>query len=228
MRFGMIVMAAFWSLVIVSASALTAYAAGISGTPGGNDVSYPQCGVTLPSQQAFGIVGVNEGLANTTNPCLADEKAWAPPLIPRKHLGLVQRGQVPDGVTAYLSWPPIAGPVDTELCGVNLAGAEGLPSLTAGEELTWAQVFRLRQDRLADDLGVDPHPPLVRLVPVLRDPVVEALPRLEVCGETAADSRCDAAIAQQRAAQHGEVPAGADHSSIRPARNIQCCRVQRQ
>src|ERR1022692_3957995 len=77
MRFGMIVMAAFWSLVIVSASALTAYAAGISGTPGGNDVSYPQCGVTLPSQQAFGIVGVNEGLANTTNPCLADEKAWA-------------------------------------------------------------------------------------------------------------------------------------------------------
>jgi hypothetical protein len=73
----MTVMAAFWSLVIVSASALTAYAAVISGTPGGNDVSYPQCGVKLPSQQAFGIVGVNEGLANTTNPCLADEIAWA-------------------------------------------------------------------------------------------------------------------------------------------------------
>jgi len=77
MRFGLTVMAALASLVIVSASAATAYAAQNSSTPAGNDVSYPQCGRKLPSGQAFGIVGVNDGLANTTNPCLATEIAWA-------------------------------------------------------------------------------------------------------------------------------------------------------
>jgi hypothetical protein len=77
MRFWVTVIAVFGSLVIVGASALTAHAAGISGMPGGDDVSYPQCGKTLPSGQAFGIVGVNGGRANTTNPCLANEIAWA-------------------------------------------------------------------------------------------------------------------------------------------------------
>lgn len=43
----------------------------------GNDVSWPQCNRRLPSGQAFGIVGVNNGLANTTNPCLAEELSWA-------------------------------------------------------------------------------------------------------------------------------------------------------
>jgi hypothetical protein len=77
MRFGMTVMAALASLAIVNASAAAAYAAQASSTPTGNDVSYPQCGKKLPSGQAFGIVGVNDGLANTTNPCLAKEIAWA-------------------------------------------------------------------------------------------------------------------------------------------------------
>lgn len=49
----------------------------LASTSTGNDVSYPQCGATLPSGQAFGIVGVNDGLANTTNPCLAAEMSWA-------------------------------------------------------------------------------------------------------------------------------------------------------
>ncbi|WP_104138888.1 hypothetical protein [Arthrobacter sp. ZGTC131] len=43
----------------------------------GNDVSWPQCGKTLPSGQAFAIVGVTGGLANNTNPCLAEQLAWA-------------------------------------------------------------------------------------------------------------------------------------------------------
>jgi hypothetical protein len=43
----------------------------------GFDVSYPQCGEALPSGQAFGIVAVNEGLPNNTNPCVADEISWA-------------------------------------------------------------------------------------------------------------------------------------------------------
>jgi hypothetical protein len=77
MKFGMTVMAVLVSLVVVNASAAVAYAAQKGSTPTGNDVSYPQCGKTLPSGQAFGIVGVNDGLANTTNPCLAAEIAWA-------------------------------------------------------------------------------------------------------------------------------------------------------
>ncbi len=45
----------------------------------GNDVSWPQCArrMTLPSGQAFGIVGVNGGLANNTNTCLTQELSWA-------------------------------------------------------------------------------------------------------------------------------------------------------
>ncbi len=43
----------------------------------GNDISWPQCGKTLPTNQAFGIVGVNGGLATTTNECLATQLTWA-------------------------------------------------------------------------------------------------------------------------------------------------------
>ena len=43
----------------------------------GVDVSWPQCGKSLPQRLSFAIVGVNNGLANTTNPCLAEQLAWA-------------------------------------------------------------------------------------------------------------------------------------------------------
>ncbi len=89
MRFGMTVLAVFGSSVIVGTSALAAYAAGISGTPGGSDVSYPQCGVRLPSRQAFGIVGVDGGRASTANPCRADEISWA-----RNSSGITRQAKV--------------------------------------------------------------------------------------------------------------------------------------
>jgi len=41
--------------------------------PVGVDISYPQCGRTLPTGQAFGIIGVNDGFANASNPCLEAE-----------------------------------------------------------------------------------------------------------------------------------------------------------
>jgi hypothetical protein len=43
----------------------------------GNDISWPQCDGDFPMDQAFAIVGVNNGLANTTNPCLDEQLKWA-------------------------------------------------------------------------------------------------------------------------------------------------------
>ncbi len=43
----------------------------------GYDVSYPQCGRSLPTNHYFGIVGVNGGLANNANKCLAEQLVWA-------------------------------------------------------------------------------------------------------------------------------------------------------
>lgn len=58
---------------------------GSSGSGFGADISSPQCAAqgsaaisgSVPSDQAFGVVGVNGGLANQTNSCLAPELAWA-------------------------------------------------------------------------------------------------------------------------------------------------------
>jgi hypothetical protein len=43
----------------------------------GYDISYPQCAGAYPENPRFGIVGVNGGLANNANPCVADELRWA-------------------------------------------------------------------------------------------------------------------------------------------------------
>ena len=60
---------------VLAFAALPAEAATAPGP--GNDVSWPQCGKALPKGQTFGIVGVNNGLANTTNPCLGTQLTWA-------------------------------------------------------------------------------------------------------------------------------------------------------
>jgi hypothetical protein len=60
--------------VLVAAPALAA----VNGRDGsaarsrvtGNDISFPQCNMAFPARPAFGIVGVNGGLANDLNPCL--------------------------------------------------------------------------------------------------------------------------------------------------------------
>ncbi|MDQ3065326.1 MAG: hypothetical protein M3Q36_03590 [bacterium] len=43
----------------------------------GYDVSYPQCGRTLPTNHAFAVVGINGGNAASDNDCLASQLAWA-------------------------------------------------------------------------------------------------------------------------------------------------------
>ena len=46
-------------------------------TPTTYDVSYPQCGRALPTNITGGIVGVNNGIVLSGNPCVASEYTWA-------------------------------------------------------------------------------------------------------------------------------------------------------
>jgi len=62
-------------LVVSAPAAARPPSSGGSGT--GYDVSYPQCGTTLPSRPLFAIVGVNNGRPWNDNPCLAGEYTWA-------------------------------------------------------------------------------------------------------------------------------------------------------
>ena len=61
-------------LVSSAAPAVSGHAATVA-----RDISFPQCGASLPSASSalFGVIGANNGSTFTTNPCLADELRWA-------------------------------------------------------------------------------------------------------------------------------------------------------
>src|SRR5216684_2299786 len=77
-----------WTLLVgavVAGTATPAFAArpghgggggGTGSTTTGFDVSYPQCGTSLPTPTAFGVVGVNGGLANSLNSCLGPSSSY--------------------------------------------------------------------------------------------------------------------------------------------------------
>lgn len=99
-----------FALLLAAPAAMAAKPAGGGGaavTPLGIDVSWPQCGKKLPTDQAFGIVGVNGGLATTTNPCLKDQLAWAARSIggtAQEKLQLYVNTANPGGLNTT-SWP---------------------------------------------------------------------------------------------------------------------------
>jgi hypothetical protein len=64
------------AFVVIVVVLIVALGGGPSPTTG-YDASYPQCSGSYPSNPLFGIVGVNGGLANDANPCLAEELHWA-------------------------------------------------------------------------------------------------------------------------------------------------------
>lgn len=70
----LVVLAASLGLAFLPAMAAQARS---TATPTGNDISYPQCGKTFPSRQAFAVVGVNGGKASNFNACFSAEWAWA-------------------------------------------------------------------------------------------------------------------------------------------------------
>jgi hypothetical protein len=63
--------------LVCAPPALAAHASGGHVSTTGYDISYPQCGGAYPSSPAFGLVGVDGGLANDANACLASELSWA-------------------------------------------------------------------------------------------------------------------------------------------------------
>ena len=65
------------ALGVVAALLAAPGTASAAPTQVGYDVSYPQCGTTLPRDRAFAAVGVNGGLSTRANPCLAAQLGWA-------------------------------------------------------------------------------------------------------------------------------------------------------
>ena len=61
----LLVLVAAVGLTFTTFTPMAAAQARPSATLSGNDISFPQCGKTYPSGQAFGIVGVNGGKAST-------------------------------------------------------------------------------------------------------------------------------------------------------------------
>lgn len=103
------------SILVIFGVASTAFAAPKTGGPKqkktptllGIDVSWPQCNKTLPTNHAFGIVGVNGGLATTTNDCLVEQLIWANSAIGGTNQAKVQLyvNTANPGGLGTTSWP---------------------------------------------------------------------------------------------------------------------------
>ncbi len=87
-------------------------------SPVGYDLSYPQCETALPPSASFAILGVNGGLANNPNPCLAQQLTWASaaPGLQRPVLaGLSFYLNAADPGNGVADWPsPVAGAATAE------------------------------------------------------------------------------------------------------------------
>jgi hypothetical protein len=90
----------------------SAVAALATASPVGYDLSYPQCEAPLPPSPSFAIVGVDGGLANDPNPCLAQQLAWAsaaPGLRRPAQPGLSLYLNAADPGSGVADWPSPAG-----------------------------------------------------------------------------------------------------------------------
>jgi hypothetical protein len=76
-RFGALAGLFISVLVIIGAPGQAWARGGSRSQPSGYDVSWPQCGKTLPGTRLFAVVGVSDGLAFSDNPCLATQYSWA-------------------------------------------------------------------------------------------------------------------------------------------------------
>lgn len=65
------------TLCVLATATLAAAKPSHGGAPSGYDISFPQCGRAYPTLASFGIVGVNDGIVYSANPCTASELYWA-------------------------------------------------------------------------------------------------------------------------------------------------------
>lgn len=152
---------ALFSIVPV-ASAAKPVAGGGSATPLGIDVSWPQCGKRLPDDKAFAIIGVNGGLANTTNKCLADQLVWGNQSkggTSQELLQLYVNTANPGGLNTE-SWPKnntdSAGNISS-----NPGVCDGIDSLACAWQYGWNRAeedVRIRFAPAVSTTSVDPNP----------------------------------------------------------------------
>lgn len=103
------VLVALGLLLVATPAGAAPFASATPPSRVGYDISYPQCGSTPPDERAFGIIGVNGGLATRANPCLREQLAWAArssgvtdqPAL-QLYLNTANPGQVLDRVS---TWP---------------------------------------------------------------------------------------------------------------------------
>lgn len=131
--------------------------------PLGIDVSWPQCNKKLPSGQAFAIVGVNGGIATTTNPCLKDQLVWGNKSVggtTQDTLQLYVNTANPGGLNT-VSWPRSntdpAGAVTNNPYDV----CDGSDSLACAWQYGWNRALEDVRDRFvpaASQAKVDTSP----------------------------------------------------------------------
>lgn len=81
----------------------------------GYDVSYPQCGKTLPTDHYFAVVGVNGGQPTNTNKCLSEQLAWAKTAKvgsnqPQVQLYVNTANPAQESIYNWASWPTSSTP----------------------------------------------------------------------------------------------------------------------
>lgn len=74
------------------------------------DISYPQCSATLPAAAGASIVGVNDGIVLSSNPCLSNEANWG------DGHGLQFYANTGDPGPAYSSHWPTSGQATPQDC----------------------------------------------------------------------------------------------------------------
>lgn len=149
----------FMSLLLLTPSAMAARSDGgaTSSTPLGIDISYPQCGKQVPKTQAFGIVGVNSGLATTTNACLKDQLIWANKSVGdtlQEKIQLYVNTANPGGLNTP-SWP------SSSTSQNPLGNCDGSDSLACAWQYGWnraSEDVSVRFAPAAIQAGINPSP----------------------------------------------------------------------
>ena len=133
----------------------------------GNDISWPQCGKTLPTKHAFGIVGVNGGLATTTNPCLSEQLVWAlqaSGTTSQAKIQLYVNTANPGGL-GTASWPSSNYDSRGNLAPNPHGTCSGTDSLACAWQYGWNRAVQDVHDRLkpaAISAGMNPDPAVYR------------------------------------------------------------------